>query len=538
MAYTWVVLVTICVFLGCTSAIKERKEHWMKDGKDNIQDLMQMEPNYNMADNVILMVGDGMGLSTITAGRIYQGQKKGKSGEENKLTFEQFPYLALSKTYNVDRQVPDSAGTAVAMATGIKVNYGTLGLSIDVSQGNDCSKVTEENKLKTVLDYALEEGKSVGIVTTTRVTHATPAAMYAHSPDRDWEGDSEMNGMANCRHVKDIAYQLILENPNINVILGGGRRYFMNSSTFDPVIETAQGRRNDGLDLIQAWKNDKLKRNLKHQYVDTRQQLKDIDVASTDYLLGLFAPSHMTYEADRLPSSVEPTLSEMTEKAIQILKKNPKGYFLLIEGGRIDHSHHDNGAMRALEELLELDNTVSKVNQLTSEDDTLTVVTADHSHVFTIAGYPSRGNNILGLVDIMAELETPEDKMPYLTLGYTNGPFARRDNLTGVNTNTSTFKQGAYIKMPNETHGGEDVIIYAKGPMAHLFQGTKEQSYIGHVMMYSACLGVYKDSCDMPKRNSLSDAITARLTQTCGAIHLKSSMLLMLTVLIISKHFA
>ncbi|XP_055863560.1 alkaline phosphatase-like [Biomphalaria glabrata] len=520
-------IVSTWTFLAsCVLAYNEQKEYWLQDGIDGIQSIWQMKPNYKKADNLILMVGDGMGLSTITAGRIYQGQKKGKSGEENKLTFEQFPYLALSKTYNVDRQVPDSAATAVSMVTGIKVNYGTLGVSIDVPFEKDCKNFTDSTKLKTVLDYALEEGKSVGIVTTTRITHATPAAAYAHTPHRDWEGDFNIEA-ANCSHVKDIAYQLIMDNPNIQVIMGGGRRHFMNNTTPDPV--SGYGQRSDGLDLIQAWKNDKSTRNVKHQYVYDRQQLKDVDVAQTDYLFGLFAPSHMSYEADRLPSSVEPTLTEMTEKAIQILKKNPKGYFLLIEGGRIDHSHHENGAKRALEEVVEFDNAVAKVNELTSPENTLTVVTADHSHVFAIAGYPTRGNNILGLVDSVSNSELPEDKMPYLTLGYLNGPYSERVNLTGVDTTTNNFRQPGCIQMSYETHGGEDVIIYGKGPMAHLLQGTKEQSYIGHVLMYSACIGVYKDNCDLIKRSWMVDPQTL----LCSAIIPKPSMLILLTIFIV-----
>ncbi|KAI8795374.1 alkaline phosphatase, tissue-nonspecific isozyme [Biomphalaria glabrata] len=499
--------------------MNEKKDFWLQDGKDGIQSIWQTKPNFKKAHNLILMIGDGMGLSTITAGRIYQGQKKGKSGEENKLAFEQFPYLALSKTYNVDRQVPDSAGTAVAMMTGVKVNMATLGVGIDVPFASECKSVTDKSKLKGALHYALEEGKSVGIVTTTRVTHATPAAAFAHIPHRDWECVTP-RGNGSCELVKDIAFQLIMDYPNINVILGGGRQYFTNSSTADPVMSSMPGLRNDGLDLIKAWKTEKMERKVQHDYVYTRQQLNALDASSIDYLLGLFAPSHMTYEADRLPSSVEPTLTEMTAKAIQILKKNPKGYFLLIEGGKIDHGHHENGAKKALEELLEFDNAVAKVTELTSEDDTLTIVTADHSHVFAISGYPTRGNNILGLVDNMDAIESPLDNMPFLTLGYLNGPFTNRTNLTGVDTTASSFHQPGCIKMNLETHAGEDVVIYARGPMAHLFQGTKEQSYIGHVMMYSACLGVYKDNCDMPKRNMMLEPMSMH----CSAVIPRSTL--------------
>ncbi|KAH9513410.1 hypothetical protein Btru_032949 [Bulinus truncatus] len=155
----------------------------------------------------------------------------------------------------------------------------------------------------------------------------------------------------------------------------------------------------------------------------------------------------------------------------------------LYVGGRIDQGHHDNYAKKALEELVHFNSAVTKVTELTSSDNnTLVVVTADHSHVFGIAGYPSRGNDILvllqRLVDTVDQLETPVDQMPFTTLGYMNGPAVGRVNLTGVNTTS---------------------------PMSHLFQGTREQSYIGHVLMYSSCLGQYKNNCDMDKRNSMEE---------------------------------
>ncbi|BFZ23898.1 hypothetical protein BsWGS_26937 [Bradybaena similaris] len=496
------------VLVTLATAAFEAQQHWQDNGRGDIQRAWKVVPIYGVAKNLILMVGDGMGISTVTAGRIYKGQKLGYYGEEFKLVFEDFPNVALSKTYNLDRQVSDSAGTAAAMVTGVKVNMGTLGVTGDVPFEQNCSHVRDDRKLKSVLDYALEEGKSVGIVTTTRVTHATPAAAYAHIPFRDWENDANMEGIPGCDHVKDIAYQLIVENPNINVILGGGRRAFMNTSS-------PGGKRNDGLDLRLIWKQGKASKGVRYAYVENKADFDQINPDTTDYLLGLLAVSHLSYELER-NASLEPSLTEMVDKAIRILKKNPKGYFLLIEGGRIDHAHHDNFGKKALEETAEFDNAVKTVTEMTSSDDTLTVVTADHSHVFSIAGYPSRGHDILGVVNDVPEDDKPYDKMPFLTLGYTNGPAGDRINYTGVNTTGNDFQQPGCIKMPYETHGGEDVAIYAQGPMAHLFHTTHEQSYIAHVLMYSACLGDYKNDCDLEKREKAGSAV-------CGTTRLVSS---------------
>lgn len=210
----------------------------------------------------------------------------------------------------------------------------------------------------------------------------------------------------------------------------------------------------------------------------------------------------MTYELERDKSEAgEPSLTEMAMTAINILKKNPNGYFLLIEGGRIDHAHHNNSAKKALEEIASFDDTVRAVDSRVSEKDTLLIVTADHSHVFFVAGYASRGNNILGTVDIIDPGEGPTDGMPYLTLGYGNGDEYGRKNLTGVDTTANDFRQPGCVPMQTEaeTHGGEDVAIYAKGPYAHLFHTTHEQSYIGHVMMYASCTGFYANNCHRSK---------------------------------------
>ncbi|RUS85323.1 hypothetical protein EGW08_006924, partial [Elysia chlorotica] len=393
-------LVSLIGLLGVTAvlAANEEPQHWKDEARKDIDRAWAHKPVYGLAKNAIIMIGDGMGLPSVTAGRIFKGQSKGQSGEEYKLSFEDFPNVGLSKTYNWDRQVPDSAGTASAIMSGYKVNMGTLGVSPKVKYGQSCDTYRDDQRLTTLLDYALLEGKSVGVVTTTRITHATPGSTYAHTPYRDWESDTNMKGIPGCEKVKDIAYQLVMDNPNIQVILGGGRRSFLNNTTPDPATgKISSHHRTDGLDLIEEWKKEKASRGVRHATVLTKGQFDAIDPESTDYLMGLFSSSHMDYELQRDSSaSGQPSLAEMVDKAIRILRRNPKGYFLLVEGGRIDHAHHDNLGKLALGDTAALDDAVIKVGEMTSTSDTLTIVTADHSHVFNMAGYPSRGNPILG----------------------------------------------------------------------------------------------------------------------------------------------
>jgi alkaline phosphatase len=229
----------------------------------------------------------------------------------------------------------------------------------------------------------------------------------------------------------------------------------------------------------------------------------------------------MQYEADRAADrGGEPSLTEMTEKAIRILSKNPRGFFLNVEGGRIDHGHHAGNAYRALTDAIEFSNAVKRALQLTDPAETLIIVTADHSHVFTMAGYPKRGNPILGKVVHPGESSPAlaDDGKPYTTLSYANGrgfqqlkpggdtsyrkPIrAGRANLTDVDTTSEGFHQEALIPLHMESHGGEDVAIYAGGPMAHLFHGVQEQHYIFHVMADALGLSVSEQSGEVDVNN-------------------------------------
>ncbi len=464
----------------------ETPEFWLQSGKNAIKVAEKLRQNDNQAKNVILFVGDGMGISTITAARILEGQSKpnNRGGEENSLSFEQLPYLALSKTYSVNQQTPDSAPTMSAIMTGVKTNDGELSVGMAVARQEKSIAVINANKVKTLLEQAEEKGLSTGVVSTARITHATPAACYAHSSERDWESDANIPADAS---VGDIATQLInFDYGNgLEVALGGGRSMFLPTSIADPEDTGKFGNRKDGLDLTQQW----LSKYPKSAYIFDKAGFDAIDPKKTDHLLGLFERSHMEYEHDRPNDTAgEPSLTEMTSKAIDILSKNKKGYFLMVEAGRIDHAHHAGNAYRALTDAVELSNAVRKALEKTHAKNTLIVVTADHSHTFTIAGYPARGNPILGLVKQPGESAFATDKngMPYTTLGYANGPGYRgpnaRPDLTATDTAHPDFLQEAAIPMESETHAAEDVAIFASGPKAHLFHGIQEQSYIYQVM--------------------------------------------------------
>ncbi|MGZ8248032.1 alkaline phosphatase [Methylomagnum sp.] len=499
---------------------------WRSLGQDAIKQQKRQKPNAGYAKNVILFVGDGMGVSTVTAARILEGQMQNRDGEINRLAFESLPYLAHSVTASANQQTSDSAPTATAMVTGIKTNDGAIAVDQSTKRDEPDASVIASHTLKTILERAEERGMSTGIVTTTRVTHATPAVNYAHIGNRDWEGNYQLPTGAT---VKDIAAQLVdfPYGDGLEVALGGGRTQFYTSDEADPEYTTQKGRRTDGRSLYKEWDKDGAAPG--YAYVWNKTGFDAIDPQSTQHLLGLFERSHMHYEADRnLDPAGEPSLAEMTKKAIEILSKNKKGYYLMIEGGRIDHAHHASNAYRALTDTVAMSEAVKTALAMTNTKNTLVMVTADHSHVFTIAGYPKRGNPILGKVVGAGETGFSKDLLglPYTTLSYANGPgyvgasfsdaaktkplqvagpksftpnmangagseghtpvaynpATGRPDLNAVDTADPSYLQEGLVPMSAETHAGEDVAIYAGGPQAHLMQGTQEQNVIYHVM--------------------------------------------------------
>ena len=201
-------------------------------------------------------------------------------------------------------------------------------------------------------------------------------------------------------------------------------------------------------------------------------------------MLGLFSKtSHLAYELDRVADSTntQPSLAEMTAKAIDILSKNDKGYFLMVEGGRIDHALHGTNAKRALEDTVALDEAVKTALAKVDLTDTLIVVTADHDHTMTMNGYSAKGNPILGLVaDKDGNQATDVDGRPYTTLVSGNGSTrqATRPDLTSEQVQADDYLQEAGIRLSSETHGGGDVMLFADGAGANSFKGTMENTAV------------------------------------------------------------
>lgn len=399
-----------------------------------------------------------MGISTITAARIFDGQSQGKKGEEHQLAFDTFENVALIKTYNSNAQVPDSAGTATAILSGYKTNIGAVNVPPALLNARSVDVCNRDALPPTLTKRAQDAGKAVGILSTARITHATPAAMYGHVPSRDLESNKDIVGpFAICT---SLAQQMV--ESQAEVIMGGGFKEFSE-------------------DQMNVLKSDFI-------YVGNKSEMMN---AKTGKLRGLFNRSHMSYEADR-GATEEPSLADMTSIAIDRLSADEDGYVLMVEAGRVDHAHHGTNAYRALTDAQALNEAV-KVAKAKAGDDTLIMVTADHSHVFTMAGYPVRGNPILGLVKSLdrktgqpsADYAEAEDGKPYTTLGYHNGPNVREADSPALTDNmvqAPDFRQQTAVQMGSETHAGEDVALFATGPGAENVRGVMEQNRIYNVM--------------------------------------------------------
>ncbi len=482
--------VAVPAFAQTPSSAAPVRDSYFAAGRDALAQRLAVRPIEGRARSIILFIGDGMGVSTMTAARLLGAEQAGEAGSGRPLAMDGLPHAALVRTYTHDAMVADSAATATAMVTGAKTRNGVLGIAAAVPR-QDCATALAA-PLDSLFAQAERAGLSTGVVTTARVTHATPAAAWAHSPDRNWESDRQLPAAAAAAGCRDIARQMI-EWPHgdgIDVVLGGGRAYFMPEGQPDPETPSRSGLRRDGRDLIAEWRAA----SPAGAFVIDQAGFDAVDPARTPRLLGLFEPDHMRFAHDR---ENEPSLEEMTRKAIAVLTARGEGYVLMVEGARIDHAHHVGQAGAALQDTLAFDAAVRAALEMVDLSETLVIVTADHSHNLTITGYSPRGAPVLGLVAGAdgAPVRLPDGK-PATVLSYANGPggaMGPRADLSDAHVDDPAFIHPALAPLPSAAHGGEDVAVLAAGPWAHLFGGVIEQQVIYHVMAHALGMGPTAD---------------------------------------------
>ena len=445
--------------------------------------------------NVIFFLGDGYGIVPMTATRIYA------AGEDGDLTIDTFPETAFVKTYSLDAQVTDSAPSMAAYMTGVKTRNEVLGMdgnTLAVAPGKDtttgvssavdnCPTTGNGAASTTLLELAIAQGRATGVVTTARLTHATPAATYAHVCHRNAE--------------YEIARQAVPGGAGFNAALGSGVDVLMGgiSQYWRPYNATTNASgRPDGRDLVAELQAKG------YTFVNDLAGFNAAPTAAGTKLIGLYdfakTEGHMSYELDRDPAK-EPSLAEMTTKSIDILSKRDKGYFLMVEGGRIDHALHGTNAARALADAKAFDDAIkAAIDKVKLTDpelkNTLIVVTADHDHTMVMNGYAAitgkttaTNPGILGLMRDYAAPTTPAldaDGKPFTTLVFGNGENRIAGNrslmtaLTDVVVSDKNYHQEAVIQMGigGETHGGADVFLGAMGLGADNFHGMIDNTNV------------------------------------------------------------
>jgi alkaline phosphatase len=302
------------------------------------------------AKNIIFMVPDGMGLSYVTATRIY---KNGPDGD--RLSFEKFPVIGYQSTHSLNSTVTDSAAAASAWASGAKFNNGEISC-----HDNDFDGTCDGKQVPTILDIAQSMGKSTGLVATSGITHATPASFGANVHNRKCE--------------EEIARQFL--ERKIDVLLGGG--IAKNRSSCKLTHSADEDITNLVNDYISAG----------YTLATTKEEMDAAVGANAPRLLGLFTPDGKSPELFRVDAAIEypagePTLPEMTSAALDLLEENRKGFFLMIEGSQIDWSGHANDPDYQMGEMLAFDESVERVlNWVDARPlrrmKTLVVVVADH----------------------------------------------------------------------------------------------------------------------------------------------------------------
>ena len=452
-------------------------------------------PAAAMPKNVIFFLGDGYGMVPMTAARIYA------AGEDGELTIDTFPDTAFVKTYSLDAQVTDSAPSMAAYMTGVKTRNEVLGMNADtlaVAPGkdaatgvsnavNNCPATGNGAASTTLLELAIAQGRATGVVSTARLTHATPAATYAHVCHRNAE--------------YEIARQAVPGGAGFNTALGSGIDVLMGgvSQYWRPYSAASNpAGRPDGRDLVAELQARG------YSFVSDLAGLNAAPSVAGTKLIALYdfakAEGHMSYELDRDPAK-EPSLAEMTTRSLDILAQRDKGFFLMVEGGRIDHALHGTSAARALADAKAFDDAIkaaiAKVKLIDpGMKNTLIVVTADHDHTMVMNGYAALAGKttaanpgILGLMRDYTAPATPAldaDGKPFTTLVFgtgenrITGSRSLMTSLTDAAVSDKNYHQEAVIPMGigGETHGGADVFLGAMGLGSDTFHGMIDNTRV------------------------------------------------------------
>lgn len=341
---------------------------------------------------VFYLIGDGLGASQRQFSEFFIREKQHNPAGE--LLMNTFEVAGINTTYAADTLITDSAAAGTALASGIKTNKGVIGMTPD------------GKPVKTLVEAAEDRGMATGLITTTRLTHATPAAFAAHTMSRNNEND--------------IAEDYVTSG--VDFFAGGGIRHFIPESmkieNGDAVGATIKSKRKDEKNLIREFENKGYQTFIGKQGA---LDFKNRDFSKTDKVFAAFTYTHIPYEIERINKYPDvPSLAEMTRAAIEVLKKDGDGFFLMVEGGRIDHAAHANDPTGVIYDTIAFDNAVKEAYGFLQAhpDDTLIVVVGDHETGGMGLGMDSMGYK-LDMSRLTATRISVEDTLAYGSGQYT-----------------------------------------------------------------------------------------------------------------------
>lgn len=398
--------------------------------------------------NVIMMVMDGTSAGATTLSRWYKGEN---------LALDEI-VIGGVRTHSAESAITDSAPAATALATGNKSNDKIIGLLPKIVNTPGVDPVDLEDEFKpvaNVLEGAKLTGKSTGIISTSEIQHATPAGFSSHAVHRS--------------NYQDIAEQQVYQG--IDVVLGGGKESLVPGST--------KNARVDGENLLEVLDEKG------YDIVETRDELLK---TKSNKIWGSFAPSALAYDFDRqVTKNTEPSLAEMTEKAIDTLSKNEKGFFLFVEGSKVDWAAHANDPIGMISDVLAFDDAVNEALDFAKKDgNTMVIAVSDHGNSGITMGNQNTNSNYpeipvstyidplkkasMTIEGALKQLKSDRSNMKEVAnlYGLDNLTTAEMDSLKASNSlqtdMTKMLANRANIGFTTGGHTGEDVFLYAYGP--------------------------------------------------------------------------
>ena len=430
------------------------------------------------AQNVVVLIGTGLGTAATTAARVMRYKVDGS------LTMDTMPYLARVRTWALDAQTSGSAAAVTALLTGVKVRNDVVAMdgktrAIGYAPGKDpirsvpnaenhCPASGNGVPSRTLLELAIAKNKSTGIVTTGRLTGGAAAAAYAHVCHRDAEFE--------------VARQSVPGGAGFNPNLGRGVDVMMGgiSSMWRPfeVGKRSHGRP-DARELIGELQT------LGYTFVSDLTAMNAAPIAAGSRIIGLYDfaedQNAMSYELDR-EQKREPSLAAMTSKAIDVLSNNRNGFVLVVEGGRIGDALRASNARRALTDTIAFDDAVKVVLDKVDLTKTLVVVTGDHDTTMTLIGGGLRGADVLGLHlnPVSGKPDVDAGGVPYTSLVFGTGVNRpdKRGPLDSPTVLQKDYMQESAIKLQAGTNSGGDVVLRASGAGATTFRGTMDNTRV------------------------------------------------------------